>query len=264
MARTLSAPDIRQGPCAGRAPRPRGMDTTMRTCAPFTERPRLAAVLLTACLILAAQPRAPAQAQEAEPEAAPATEAKPKPKPKPAPRPKPVPAKPAEKAAEAKAADAKAADAGPAVWPAGADTVTETDGEWTTSCARAEARVAYMVMQTQGDKSTGRRQFAFELRTPKEGRAEGVILMPFGLAIEPGVSFKLDDATLGKGAFYVSCTAEGCLVPISFPTLATDAMKTGKALVVTGKKAGNDEAVTITLPLGGFAAAFNRAAALGG
>lgn len=223
-------------------------------------KPRLAASLLFAGLALGAHPAA---AQEAEPEAPAAAEEKPKPKPRPAPRPKPVPAKPAEKAAE-KPAEAKPAEVKAAPWPAGADTVTETYGEWTTSCARAEARVACMVMQTQGDKNTGRRQFAFELRTPKEGRAEGVILMPFGLAIEPGITFKLDEAVLGKGAFYVSCTAEGCLVPISFPALATDTMKTAKALVVTGKKAGNDEAVTITMPLTGFAAAFERAAALGG
>ncbi|GJD57600.1 invasion associated locus B family protein [Methylobacterium dankookense] len=229
--------------------------------APFTARPPLAAALLLAGLMTASM----AAAQEAEPEAAPAAEERPKPKPKPAPRPKPAPAKPAEKAAE-KPADAKSAEAKPAekaAWPAGADTVTETYGEWTTSCARTEAQVACMVMQTQGDRNTGRRQFAFELRTPRDGRAEGVILMPFGLAIEPGVSFKLDEATLGKGAFYISCTAEGCLVPVSFPTLATDSMKTAKTLVVTGKKAANDEAVTISLPLAGFATAFERAAALG-
>lgn len=234
----------------------------MPTRAPCTDRTRLAAAVLLAGLGLAAHP---ARAQEAEPEAAPAAEEKPKPRPKPVPRPKPAPAKPAEKAAE-KPAEAKPAEAraeSKATWPAGADTVTETYGDWTTSCARAEARVVCMVMQTQGDKSTGRRQFAFELRTPKEGRADGVILMPFGLAIEPGVTFKLDEATLGKGAFFVSCTAEGCLVPISFPTLATDTMKTAKALVVSAKKSGNDEAVTITLPLAGFAAAFERAAALG-
>lgn len=245
----------------------------MPTRAPFTARPRPTAALLLAGLALATPlpillqvltAASPAAAQEAEPEAPPAAEEKPKPKPKPAPRPKPAPAKAVDKPAEKppeKPAEAKPAEK--AAWPAGADTVTETYGEWTTSCARAEAQVACMVMQTQGDRNTGRRQFAFELRTPKDGRAEGVILMPFGLAIEPGVSFKLDEATLGKGAFYISCTAEGCLVPVSFPTLATDSMKTAKALVVTGKKASNDEAVTITLPLAGFATAFERAAALG-
>ncbi|AWN36985.1 invasion associated locus B family protein [Methylobacterium radiodurans] len=222
-----------------------------------TPRPQagLRAALLAA-LLLAGQ----AAAQDAAPEAEEAPTAPQKPKPKPAPKPKPQ-AKPAEKAAE-KPADAKP-EAAPAVWPAGADTVSETYGEWTTNCARAEARTSCLVTQSQGDRQSGRRQFVFELRTPQEGRAEGLILMPFGLNIETGVTFKLDESVLGKGAPYTTCTSEGCLVPISFPTLATDAMKTAKALVVNAQKANSSETVTITLPLGGFNAAFARATALG-
>lgn len=197
-----------------------------------------------------------AAAQEAAPEAAEAPTAAQKPKPKPVAKPKP---KAAEKPPEAKPEAASAA-----VWPAGADSVSETYGEWTTNCARAETRTSCLVTQSQGDRQSGRRQFVFELRTPQEGRAEGLILMPFGLNIESGVTFKLDESVLGKGAPYTTCTSEGCLVPISFPTLATDAMKTAKALVVNAQKANSNEAVTITLPLGGFNAAFARAAALGG
>jgi invasion protein IalB len=124
------------------------------------------------------------------------------------------------------------------------------------------------VVQSQGDSKTGRRKFGFELSAPKDGRAEGVILMPFGLAIDPGVTFKLDEQALGKGAPYSTCTNDGCLVPISFPTLATDGMRNAKTLIVTGQKsndrAGGTEAATINVPLAGFAQAFDRAIALGG
>jgi invasion protein IalB len=216
-------------------------------------RTALGAALLAALLL-----SDPVAAQDAAPEEAPA--AAPKPKPKPAPKPKP---KAAEKAAE-KPVEKPAEAAAPAIWPAGADTVSETYGEWTTNCARAETRTSCLVTQSQGDRQSGRRQFVFELRTPQEGRAEGLIMMPFGLNIETGVTFKLDEAVLGKGAPYTTCTSEGCLVPISFPTLATDAMKTAKALVVSAQKANSTESVTVTLPLGGFNAAFARAAALGG
>jgi invasion protein IalB len=217
----------------------------------------LGAALLAALLL-----SGPAAAQDAAPEEAPAAAQKPKPKPAPKPKPKAV-EKPAEAKPEA-AASAAAPAAAPATWPAGADSVSETYGEWTTNCARAEAKTSCLVTQSQGDRQSGRRQFVFELRTPQEGRAEGLILMPFGLNIETGVTFKLDESVLGKGAPYTTCTSEGCLVPISFPTLATDAMRTAKALVVSAQKANSTEAVTITLPLGGFNAAFARAAALGG
>ena len=151
-----------------------------------------------------------------------------------------------------------------AVWPAGALSINENYGAWSLSCNRSEASTTCMLLQSQGDNKTGKRLFAFEMRTPKDGRSEGLILMPFGLAIEPGVTFKLDDAVLGKGAPYVSCGNEGCLVPISFPALATDAMRTAKTLTVIGLKSGTNEPQPISVPLGGFAPVWDRAVALSG
>jgi invasion protein IalB len=198
----------------------------------------------------------PARAQEA-----PAEEA---PKPEPTPRPKPKKPAPKEAApAAAPAAPAAAATAPAAIWPAGASAVSETYADWTTNCARAEARTACVVSQAQGNARTGRREFAFELKAPVDGRADGVILMPHGFAIEPGVTFKLDEATLGKGAPYMTCSGEGCLVPVSFPTLATDTMMTAKTLTILAMKPDAKEPTVITVPLGGFASAFARAIALG-
>ncbi|GJD93022.1 invasion associated locus B family protein [Methylobacterium iners] len=196
---------------------------------------------------------APVRAQEAPAEEAPKAE----PKPKPQPRPK----KPAPK--EAAPAPAPAPPAAAAIWPAGASTVSETYADWTMNCSRDEARAACVVMQAQGNARSGRREFALELKTPVEGRADGVILMPFGFDIEPGVTFKLDDATLGKGAPYMTCSAEGCLVPISLPTLATDTMMTAKTLTIFATKPDAKEPTAITVSLGGFASAFARAIALG-
>ena len=123
------------------------------------------------------------------------------------------------------------------------------------TCTRPDDKVSCIVAQSQGDSQTGRRKFAFELQTPASGRSEGLVLMPFGLAIEPGVSFKLDEQTLGKGAPYMTCGAEGCFVPISFPTLALDGMRNAKTLTVTGQKAerqrsGDDRGAAQRLPAG--------------
>ncbi|XYD07317.1 invasion associated locus B family protein [Methylobacterium sp. NMS12] len=213
---------------------------------------------------LTAVPIVAARAQDAEPEAAPAAEAPAKPKPKP--RPKPAPhkaAKPAE-AAKPEEAAPPAAAATHAAWPTGASTVSESYGDWTMTCTRPSDKVTCIVAQAQGDSRTGRRKFGFELQTPANGRAEGIVLMPFGLAIEPGVTFKLDEQTLGKGAPYTTCSAEGCIVAISFPTLALDGMRTAKALTVTGEKAGGTDPATVTVPLTGFSQAFDRAVALSG
>lgn len=209
-----------------------------------------AAVTLLACLGL------PVQAQDAAPEEAPAAPqqaAKPRPRKPPAPKPAPTPA-------PAKAAAPTAAAAVTSAWPPGASSLSETYGSWTVSCTREDTKTECTLLQAQG--TNGKRQFAVEIRSPSEGRAQGLILMPLGFSIEPGVSFKLDEAVLGKGAPFLSCTIEGCLVPVSLPTLATDTMKTAQNLTVSAMKPDAKEPATITVPLTGFAPALARAVAL--
>ena len=217
---------------------------------------------LTVTLLLAV-PLAASRAQDAEPEAAAPADAPPKARPKP--RPKPVAPKPAAKPAPVEAKPAPAASApAHAAWPTGASTVSESYGDWTMTCTRPSEKITCIVAQSQGDSQTGRRKFGFELQTPANGRSEGIVLMPFGLSIEPGVTFKLDEQALGKGAPYTACGLDGCFVPISFPTLALDGMRAAKTLFVIGQKSGGSDATTITVPLKGFAQALDRAVALSG
>ncbi len=208
-------------------------------------------------LVLAAFLAGPVRAQE-EPavEAPPAAEAPHKAAPKPVRRPAPKPA-PAPKAEAAPPVVATPTGA----WPNGASAVSEVYGDWTISCTRENEKRQCQLSQAQGVAQTGQRRFSIELNPPQDGRSNGLLLMPLGLSIEPGVTFKLDDATLGKGAPYTSCVQAGCIVPISFPTVATDAMKTAVNLRITGTKP-NGEADTITVPLAGFAAALTRMAQL--
>ena len=220
--------------------------------------PALARLSLIAALL--AVPVTP-HAQDAEPDAGAPAEAAPKARPKP--NPKPAAPKPAAKPAEAAASPA-AHPAVHAAWPTGASTVSESYGDWTMTCTRPSEKVTCIVAQSQGDSQTGRRKFAVELQMPADGRSEGLVLMPFGLSIESGVTFKLDEQTLGKGAPYTTCSIDGCFVPISFPTLALDGMRTAKTLSVSGQKASAGEAATIEVPLAGFPQAFDRAVALSG
>lgn len=207
-------------------------------------------------LVLAAFLAGPVRAQEEPAIEAPAAEAPHKAAPKPVrrPAPKPAPAPKAEAAPPVVVAPVGA-------WPNGASAVSEVYGDWTISCTRENEKRQCQLSQAQGVAQTGQRRFSIELNPPQDGRSNGLLLMPLGLSIEPGVTFKLDDATLGKGAPYTSCVQAGCIVPISFPTVATDAMKTAVNLRVTGTKP-NGEADTITVPLAGFAAALARMAQL--
>ncbi|CAH1667910.1 Invasion protein [Hyphomicrobiales bacterium] len=176
----------------------------------------------------------------------------------PAARPAPKPAPPAAQNQAAPGVSQPAAQA--ATLPNGASAINETFGDWTVDCRINAGQRLCVLLQSQGNSQTGQRVFAVELRTPKDGRAEGTILFPFGMKLENGAVLRLDDKDLGQGLRFSTCLAQGCLLPISFPTVATDAMKAGKALTVAALNLTNNEPVSFNVSLAGFGAAFDRIA----
>jgi invasion protein IalB len=147
--------------------------------------------------------------------------------------------------------------------PNGASSITETYGDWTIACGIDNGAKICTLSQSQGDKQTGQRSFAIELRMPKDGKTEGTILMPFGLKLDAGANLKLDDKDLGQGLRFSTCVPQGCLLPVSFPTVATDAMKKGKMLTVASLSLANGQAVSFNISLNGFTAALARVEQLG-
>lgn len=146
--------------------------------------------------------------------------------------------------------------------PNGATSINEIFGDWSVSCAIVDNRKSCTFSQSQGDSQTRQRVFAIELQPPAEGLTNGVLLLPFGLALDEGVKLKIDDQDLGQGARFSTCVPAGCLVPVSFPAMATDALKKGTSLVVTANPDGGGEPATFTVSLAGFTAAMNRVAEL--
>lgn len=146
--------------------------------------------------------------------------------------------------------------------PNGATSINETFGDWTVDCRIANGQRLCVLSQAQGDNRTGQRVFAIELRTPKDGQTQGTILMPFGLRLENGALLKLDDRDLGQGLRFSTCVPSGCLLPVSLPTVATDAMKAGQRLTVAALNLSTGEPVSFNVSLNGFAAALGRIADL--
>jgi invasion protein IalB len=147
--------------------------------------------------------------------------------------------------------------------PNGASSIAESYGDWSVDCRIENDQKICAISQAQGNRQTGRRSFAIELHMPRAGRADGTILMPFGLKLENGAALKLDDKDLGKGLRFSTCVPDGCLLPVSFPTVATDAMKTAKTLTVASLDLSTNDPVSFNVSLNGFAAALNRLAYLG-
>jgi invasion protein IalB len=142
--------------------------------------------------------------------------------------------------------------------PNGASAVNEVYGDWTVDCRITDGQKLCVLSQSQGDSRTNQRVFAIELRAPKDGRAEGTILMPFGLKLENGAVLKLDQKDLGQGLRFSTCVPSGCLLPISFPTVATDAMKGGKTLTAAALNLSNNDVVSFNIALNGFGPALDR------
>jgi len=145
-----------------------------------------------------------------------------------------------------------------ATLPNGASSINETYGDWTVDCRIADSRKQCLLSQAQGNKETGQRVFAIELRPTRDGKTDGTVLMPFGLNLDAGAVLKLDDKDLGKGLRFSTCVPQGCLLPVSFPSVATDAMRKGTKLVVASLNLSSNEAVTFNVSLNGFGAALTR------
>lgn len=149
--------------------------------------------------------------------------------------------------------------AGPAATlPNGASSINETYGDWTVNCRITDGQKQCLLVQTQRSSQSGQRTYAIELQPPANGKTEGTILMPFGLNLDAGAILKLDDKDLGKGLRFSTCGPQGCLLPVSFPTAATDAMRKASKLTVASLNLSSGEAVTFNVSLNGFADALDR------
>jgi invasion protein IalB len=101
---------------------------------------------------------------------------------------------------------------------------------------------------------------AVELQ-PRGDRAEGLLVLPFGLAIDKGVSIKIGEAEIGPALRFKTCLPQGCIVPLSFDAKAMALLRKGTVLSL-GALGDGDQPVPFSISLGGFVPAFDRAATL--
>ncbi|KWV49911.1 invasion protein [Bradyrhizobium macuxiense] len=145
--------------------------------------------------------------------------------------------------------------------PKGASAISETYGDWIVKCVVDNGARLCTLSQSQVSKETNLQVFAIELLS-RDGKTEGNMLMPFGLKLEAGAVLKLDNRDLEQVRFS-TCTAQGCLLPLFFPTAVTDTLGRSKVLTVAAQNLNTGQAVVFNIPLNGFAAALERTIQLG-
>jgi invasion protein IalB len=150
-----------------------------------------------------------------------------------------------------------------ATLPNGASAINETFGDWVVDCRLIDGQKSCALIQGQVNSQTRQRVFEIQLRPPKDGKADGTVLMPFGLKLDNGAVVTLDDKDLGQPLRFSTCLPQGCLLPVSFPAAAIDAMKKGKVLNIASLNLGNGEVVAFKVSLEGFPVALARITELG-
>ena len=128
-------------------------------------------------------------------------------------------------------------------------------------CAQREGKKVCALTQQQLDKDSRQRVVAIEVNSITPEKAEGTMVLPFGLAVSREVTLQIDGAALGAPLHFRTCIAAGCLVALSFDTQSVATLKKGTALAVN-VTSDSGQPISFALSLKGFANAFDRTAAL--
>lgn len=142
--------------------------------------------------------------------------------------------------------------------PEGASSINETYQDWRVTCISNEGIDRCAMIHNQVAKDSGQRVMTVELSLPEADKIQGVVIMPFGLALAQGVTLTIDGASEGKTFGFSTCLPQGCLVPIEFDSAMIDKLKNGGALNVIAQPIDGSDKISITASLKGFTAGFKR------
>lgn len=136
----------------------------------------------------------------------------------------------------------------------------ETYQDWRVACqvANDAKRCALSQQQT---RQNGQRLLALELQVNADGAATGVLVLPFGLKLDAGVSLGVDDALPLPALRFSTYLPVGCLAPLAFDALAIAALRSGQEMkIMTIQNDGQELELSVSLK--GFSAAFDRVGVL--
>jgi invasion protein IalB len=153
-----------------------------------------------------------------------------------------------------------AASAQPAGLPGGASSLNETYKDWRVACAQDGNAKRCVLSQVQIQQN-GQRVLAIELNPLAGSAVAGVLVLPFGLALDAGIAFQIDEKLAVQPMRFRTCLPSGCLVAVSFDAPMVVALRSGTALKVKATADGG-AAAPFSISLQGFATALDRVAML--
>jgi invasion protein IalB len=146
--------------------------------------------------------------------------------------------------------------------PGGASSLQESYQDWQVTCSAQGVDKRCVMSQQQADPKTRQRVLAIELNADTTGKAAGAVVLPFGLALDTGVSITVDEDADAVGLRFRTCLPVGCVVPLELKEELIAAMRNGTSLQITATPSENEQPVSFSVSLKGFSSAFDRTLAL--
>lgn len=144
--------------------------------------------------------------------------------------------------------------------PGGASSLNETYKDWRVACIQQGTTKRCALSQQQAQQN-GQRVLAIELNAPSGNAVAGTLVLPFGLALDSGVTFQIDDKPAMQPIRFRTCVPAGCLVNVSFDAPTLVALRAGAVLKIKATADGG-AAAPFSISLQGFGTALDRVAAL--
>lgn len=152
------------------------------------------------------------------------------------------------------------AQTGGTTLPGGASSLNETYRDWRVACAQQGNAKQCAMSQAQAQQN-GQRVLAIELAAPAGNLVSGTLVLPFGLALDAGVTFQIDDKPALAPVRFRTCVPAGCLVNLSFDAPTIMALRAASALKVKATADGG-AAAPFSISLQGFGTALDRVGVL--
>ncbi len=149
----------------------------------------------------------------------------------------------------------------PTPLPGGASSLNETYKDWQVSCTLQGNLKRCSMSQQQVNQQSRQRMLAIEITTVATNKSEGILMLPFGLALDAGVKLQIDDGGTGQPIRFRTCLPAGCLVPLSFDAATVAGLRRATALKVIATADGGT-ATPFSISLQGFGTALDRIAVL--
>lgn len=147
--------------------------------------------------------------------------------------------------------------------PQGASSIQESYQDWQVACVATKDATHCAMTQRQADPKTHKRVLTIALRPSGADRLAGQLLLPFGLALQSGVTLRIDDGPQGSPLPFLTCLPAGCVVALDLPRAMIQAASHAKALAVEARSLTSKEPIAFTVSLKGFASAYRRMVNLG-